>query len=98
MLLFDSNLLCVDGFVYAHSLWKRRTERKLICWALRSAFLERLQFKNQLMADMSSCVLRETVSFSVSLEPYCATLTTAAQPPLNTNEAELKECLTDSMT
>ncbi len=30
MLLFDSNLLCVDGFVNAHCLQKRKRERTFI--------------------------------------------------------------------
>lgn len=31
MLFFDSNFLCVDGFVDAHCLWRRKTEKIKTC-------------------------------------------------------------------
>lgn len=107
---FSFRVTQTKGYSWHASLWQQppvcwwlcwcslpveeKERRKFHFWAFRSG----LKIKNQLMAEECSCVPRETVSFSVSLEPYWATLTTAAQLPLNTNEVQLKEGLTGSMT
>lgn len=78
MFFFDCNLLCVDGFVDAHCLWRRKTDENETLRSLRS---EKLKLRTQVMAEEPSCAPSETVSvcFSGSLlsnSKHCCVTTT----------------------